>query len=514
MKKYVKFLLNFYLILNIMLVLLIPNNVKANSAQKNWYGVDAMGVVVTDEECPIEVTNEILTFDIFEFPQNYYYDPDDFSAYSGKVTADYTFYNPSDLSITATLAFPFGNFPDYGYFDYDNQENNNIATTKYDIKLNGEEIAKSMRYTWNFYQQFNINEELPKISDEYFENDLFKPNTTVTKYSYTVLDMSYNGVVKGSFNVAFDWDINNDKSIIYYPSQSGMHTLDNGNIRVSDWARNGDTIEIYVIGEPLTEDLPWKCYKDGSVKDQDQINGAVILKYTNTTTLEDLFTSGWDEQTGVLKVDWYNALFTYFNKIIKNNIVCTYDENTFSRNKVLYNLMRWYQYDITLGPKESAVNSVTAPLYPSINAWYEPTIYEYTYLLSPASTWRSFNDLEIIINTPYYITECSLDGYTKTETGYKMSFTSLPQEELIFTLCTDENPKKAKNPYYFLNLLIWIGLILASIVSIIIGGFVIGLIVLVIIIVVRKIHKRRKNKNIDRNNQTNKDSIDNIENDA
>ena len=123
------------------------------------------------------------------------------------------------------------------------------------FKLNGEEIAKSMRYTWNFYQQFNINEELPKISDEYFENDLFKPNTTVTKYSYTVLDMSYNGVVKGSFNVAFDWDINNDKSIIYYPSQSGMHTLDNGNIRVSDWARNGDTIEIYVIGEPLTEDL-------------------------------------------------------------------------------------------------------------------------------------------------------------------------------------------------------------------------------------------------------------------
>jgi len=41
-----------------------------------------------------------------EFPRNYYSTAEEFLAYTGHVTAEYTFYNPADYTVTATLVFP------------------------------------------------------------------------------------------------------------------------------------------------------------------------------------------------------------------------------------------------------------------------------------------------------------------------------------------------------------------------------------------------------------------------
>ena len=59
----------------------------ANSAQRHWRGTDGTGAVVTGEDCPIVVDKELLTFDVQEFPEQYYPDTDSFLAYTGKVTA-------------------------------------------------------------------------------------------------------------------------------------------------------------------------------------------------------------------------------------------------------------------------------------------------------------------------------------------------------------------------------------------------------------------------------------------
>ena len=62
----------------------------ANSAQRHWRGTDGTGAVVTGEDCPIVVDKELLTFDVQEFPEQYYPDTDSFLAYTGNVTAEYT----------------------------------------------------------------------------------------------------------------------------------------------------------------------------------------------------------------------------------------------------------------------------------------------------------------------------------------------------------------------------------------------------------------------------------------
>ena len=59
----------------------------ANSVQKDWYGSASSGMLVTDENCPVIVESETLTFDIQTFPANYYYEQEEFDAYDAKVTA-------------------------------------------------------------------------------------------------------------------------------------------------------------------------------------------------------------------------------------------------------------------------------------------------------------------------------------------------------------------------------------------------------------------------------------------
>ena len=91
----------------------------ANSAQRHWSGTDSTGALVKDKNCPLAVDKELLTFDVQEFPKNYYNSTEEFLAYTGKVTAEYTFRNPADYTVTATLVFPFGNLPHYGEYIYD-----------------------------------------------------------------------------------------------------------------------------------------------------------------------------------------------------------------------------------------------------------------------------------------------------------------------------------------------------------------------------------------------------------
>ena len=89
--------------------------------------------------------------------------------------------------------------------------------------------------------------------------------------------------------------------------------------------------------------------------------------------------------------------------------------------------------------------------------------------MSPAKTWKSFGELEIVINTPYYVSSCSIEGFTKTETGYTVKLNGLPDGELTFNLSTSENPVRATPPYSYIG---WIVLGVIGGVVVLTGGVV------------------------------------------
>lgn len=461
----------------------------ANSAQSYWRGVDATGATITGENCPVEVTSETLTFDIGEFPQNYSSVDYDEAEYSAKVTAEYTFYNPTDMEVTATLVFPFGSQPDYE-LPYEDDDQDSDAY-KYDITLDGKAIEKKIRYTITERYGFELSRDLKRLLDSYAKDDFFAPDTPVTKYVYTVGDKQNPSPIAGDNTDAyalFDWG-GSDGTLIYFPAQQFYYETKDGEGRFGIWAKNGRSFALYAIGKPLSHLPHWGIYKSTRAAAEDKICDGITLYSATEMTFEQFVLSYRSENSSVSEVDWYNAvLSTVKGASDKTAYGVLSDFGLESRFYDGHRLMRWYEYEITIAPKSSVKNAVTAPIYPAIDLDYKPGVYSYTYLLSPASTWAKFGKLDVVVNTPFYITNNSLSGFKKTENGYSASFDGLPEGELEFTLCSAENPKYAPhggtgNP----QVLFWVPVIALSLLVLSLIGGIIAAIVIVCV-------KRRKRR--------------------
>ncbi len=417
--------------------------VSANSAQTYWEGVDRSGVIITDGESPILVEHELLTFDLQEFP-DYYADED----YPNKVTAQYTFYNPSALTVTAKLLFPFGQKAWYGPSD-------NTDAEQYDILVDGQAVEKKIRHTLSYGNQFDLEQDLSLLSDTFVSDPFYSPELPVTVYKFAI-----EGVDKDTYKnatVAFDLPQGLGDRRYSISNCRGGQRQDDGDIRViASFSKNDKSFALYVFGEPLAVYPEFKFYEDGGAKDSERISGSTRFSGMETMTFQEFALSGWAEESGISEADWYNAIVTDMNASTRTEHPAIFGLT--NQSLLAEGMMRWYEYEITVEPGGRIVNTVTAPIYPSINANYNPSVYGYTYLLSPAKTWKSFGTLEIVVNTPYYITESSLEGFEKTDTGYKLTLDGLPNGELTFQLCSSENPEKPKsNPFYgFLYMLAFI----------------------------------------------------------
>lgn len=408
----------------------------ANSAQVQWSGTTSSGVIIIREECPIEVESERLIFDVKEFPQQYYYDAEDFLQYSGKVTAEYNFYNPADYTVNATLVFPFGSIPDYGYLsDPDSGERLlNTDTEKYDIMLNGVPIEKTLRHTLTYFgNQFSLEEDLSKLHDGYMNDAFYSPDMPVTRYYYrsSGVDVETYHAATAAFILSAD----PAKTKVLVEGQNGGKSLSDG-VQIEGWVDPDDMFVVNVIGEPLEQMPEWKFYENGAC--EDEIDGTMTLTKTETVTLKDLAFLAYEEGSGVLEYDWYNAIVLLMKDIEWSHGALSGVDFHFD---ISDQLMRWYEYEIQIEPGKKVINSVTAPIYPDIDSRYDPPIYSYTYLLSPAKTWAEFGSLDIEVRTPYNMTESGPEGFERTDAGYNQHLSDLPEGELTFTLCSEANPQ-------------------------------------------------------------------------
>ena len=432
----------FSVFLSIVVILLcFPLSGSANSAPRYWNGVTASGIFITEGECPLIVENEILTLELIEFPENDYTNAESFLQYNGKVTAEYYFYNPTDYTVNTTLVFPYGNLPDYSYiYDSSGKHIPIIDTDKYDITVNGTHIDKTTRYTYSnsTWYEFSIEDGLNSLSDGYIDDELLTFETPVTLYSYTLNCKESN---PKNVRITATFECDNTKTIFYVKSRYGGFSFSEDKGKISIGADDDGTIEVYFIGEAPDGDFDWQLTRFNG----DEVDGEVIFNKDKIQkmTFEEYVFANYNSDSGIMRHDWYNAALCYFKDDYKAN-ERGYFDTSFTKH-----LMRWYEYELTLEPGERIVNCVTAPIYPDIDGEYEPEIYTYTYLLSPASKWASFGKLNINVNTPYYLIDSEL-SFTKTEEGYTLSLDGLPENELVFTLSESESPEERKSIFGFL----------------------------------------------------------------
>ena len=449
----------------------------ANSAQRHWSGTDSTGALVKDKNCPLVVDKELLTFDVQEFPKNYYNSTEEFLAYTGKLTAEYTFRNPADYTVTATLVFPFGNLPHYGEYIYDSPTDKYTAasdTEKYGVKVNGKPIEATVRHTLKDRgTPFSLNEDMPKLTDGYIADSFFRPDLPVWVQQYSVEGI---GAENQAATAAFVLREDSSKTRVLWEEKSGIATLKDG-IRISGWTKTGDTLTVYIFGEPPTDGIAWSLYENGACKKK--IDGNITLKYSEQMTFRDFAFREYDHSSGISESDWYNAQAAFLNAGSEE-----WRRGGIYTEKSAFSLMRWYEYTLTLEPGQILTNTVTAPLYPAIDAGYTPSIYIYTYLLSPARTWAQFGELKIVVNTPYYMTENDPGSFSGTERGYELTLPGLPEKELTFTLSESENPKPPKLSIPFKLVFLLAGFAC----FVLIGGGVIA----VVLIVKRKNNRRKE----------------------
>lgn len=449
--KHAKRFLSLGIVLLLMFSLLVVP-ASANSAKSQWEGAYSTGAIVTGEDCPIIVEHQLLTFDIGEFPDQHYRGVSDYLAYSGSVTAEYTFYNPADYTVDATLVFPFGAIPDYGLIR--NSETDEMLrysdTEKYDITADGQPIDRTLRHTLIFWgHQFELDEDMAKLHDGFMDDPFYSPDMPVTRYTYMPSDVDTETYRAAS--AAFVLSADPAKTRVYMENQNGGKLLEDA-VQMEGWVDLDEPLVVNVIGEPLAQMPDWRFYENGAC--EDEIDGTMTLVSTQTTTLKEFVLREYNPASGILDYDWYNAMVTALNYFEWQYGAVDGSEISFD---ISSQLMRWYEYEISIGPGERIVNTVKAPIYPSINSNYKPPIYEYTYLLSPAQTWAAFGTLDIVVDTPYYMTASGPEGFQWNNPGYELHLTGLPEGELTFTLCTEQEPDAPSYSSVFLTDILLIG---------------------------------------------------------
>ncbi len=429
------------LIALLLLVTALPVPAEANSGPSHWQGTDASGVVVTGENCPIVVEHEDLVFDIQEFPLEHYPSVLSYENYPGKVTATYTFVNPTDQEVDVTLVFPFGMEPDYAYYDFEAPEKH-YDWEKYGVSVDGQPIDAAVRHTLAYYgHEFDMEEDLDLLHDGFLEDDFYRPDLPVTKYVWQV-----SGVDREKYSAAFagaELSAEPTETKLWMEQCNGGDTHD-GYIQVGRFVdrRSDDTLTLYVMGEPLETMPEWKIYENGGMKKE--IEGKAELVDTVQMTLQDMVMVQYDASSGVLEHDWYNAIITGMKRNEWSYGFVGPDFIDGSQFDVSRNLMRWYEYTLTFQPGQKLVNTVTAPIYPAIAMNYDPLVYEYTYLLSPAALWADFGTLDITVNTPFYMTEATNVTFEWDNPGYSAHLDGLPEGELEFVLSQSQNPRSTE----------------------------------------------------------------------
>lgn len=330
----------------------------ANSAQRHWSGTDSTGALVKDKNCPLVVDKELLTFDVQEFPKNYYNSTEEFLAYTGKVTAEYTFRNPADYTVTAMLVFPFGNLPHYGEYIYDSPTDKYTAASdaeKYGVKVNGEPIDVAVRHTLKARgTPFSLDEDMPKLTDGYIADSFFRPDLPVWVQQYSVEGINpENQAATAAFVLRED----SSKTRVLWEEKSGIATLKDG-LRISRWTKTGDTLTVYIFGEPPTDAITWSLYENGACKKK--TDGNITLKYSEQMTFRDFVFREYDNSSDISESDWYNAQVAFMNDGSKDWMY-----GGIYTEKSSFSLMRWYEYKTQCGLRTKHTHSTwkTANLF-------------------------------------------------------------------------------------------------------------------------------------------------------
>lgn len=445
----------------LMALVLLALPVSANSALMFWSGSEGSDVYMMSENCPVKVSHEKLVFNVNQLPDRGYATPEAFNALDSSVTAIYSFHNPADYDVSARLYFPIGRIPDYA------PGIRHLSFERYQIRTDGRETNYQLRY---YYPNgdFKIEEALEKLKDEKIQDELLSEDTLVIRYDYQV---------ETNEGMWCEFSLEKGRFVLVSHYNGTRVDADHNSFGLFYNDRNEKTsFSVYLFGQENYLGEP-HFYENAAA--EKEVENRLILTGQQSMTLKEAL-NDFCRVEGISEVDRHNCLISRLKEISSYLPAISLEEFA---SEMSYMLICGYEYQLTIPAGQTVTNEVTAPLYPSIDGYYDPPYHQFTYLSSPAKTWSSFNDLDIEIRTPYYASSFSAGELQKTDYGYQAHLDGLPQDEITFRLCASESPDHIRNGSY--NIIIWI----------ILAMLVLGLIVIITVtVLIVKAVRRRRNR--------------------
>ena len=452
-----------------------PLSARANSAPVYWEGVNGTGPVLIGDACPVEIASEKLTLEIPDLPATHYDSQEQFEEYRACVTAEYAFFNPTQTDIAMMLIFPFGARPDYAYDAFGAEGSAQDDTARYRITADGQDVQREIRYTLHSFDAAFQIDLTDLISDEKRTDRFPAADTPITEYRVLA---EFPQTKRGRDTMLFvELSYNPIRTRIF---ADGFQTCfeENGNLLIGyDLPEEGSNEFVFFAAGAQPKIKAELAQGDGFYgEDRIPAEGAAPVVQTEDLGNFEEYTERF-RPAHVGEVDFYNAVSDEIDRRTNGYGFCSFDPATLSEMK----FDRWYRYSLTVPAGGTVVNRVTAPLYPDIIG----NTYRYEYLLSPAWQWADFGTLEIAVETPYTLEDCSLD-LQQTSTGYALQRDGLPLSELTFSIrYGNSSPNEGGLFYFAWGLVILLAIPAASLIAGVTIAIVFGV----------RAHKNKKKKN-------------------
>ena len=277
--------IRFFTLLICLVILLCSCSEGSSVERKKWEGDKVRGTALVDEECPVLLERETVTFDLPEFPYLGRDSAEKYLSYPGRVTTEYHFYNPTDEALTVMLAFPLGVNPAYAAIEGEDAVSD---LHKYRITLNGKEVTPELRHsTHEWYKTWTrLDVTYSSIMDEFASYHFYYPEAPVTVSTYTVSGI--NGETYPDAFAVLDIPLPADGIGSLFIPDLGMDRSSSEYIRKGLVAENGMTITVYDIGVESDELPDWKIYSDHLIDEAEQIEGEITLTDKRVITFRDL----------------------------------------------------------------------------------------------------------------------------------------------------------------------------------------------------------------------------------
>lgn len=433
MKPNIKKLISLLLLFVMLPCFVLPSAAMSPSPPTNIVGGKSYGGKVSTES-GVVIENQTITYDISTFPT---FDSEAMvvEEYTGSVTTEYTLYNPTDSKIDVKLYSPFSKSANY-YGNFGDE------ITKYSISVDGSSGTITLRH--GSYDYSNPYRTITNILDEFAESEFVSPDLPVTKYTF-----KQTGIEEEGAYLAFDFDrILLGRNCFCFNVKAEMKSQTKNTYRISMPAvENGETFDIFVIGDPLTTPPIWNVYQNKLVNDASMAEGKIELVGHETMTLLDYLLTFRDPSLEISDVDWYNMAFMDIETIMMHHYGYYY--MGYLQDRLINDVNSIYFCDLSILPGERATVRITAPIYPEIETNYDPPTFFYQYDLYTDNAQLFSGNITVNINTPYSIIPNENYAFEKTDEGYSLT---MPASEsfddgtgyiaggVFFTLCEVEEP--------------------------------------------------------------------------